>query len=81
MVGLQSALISSSRLPAVIGTGHVPLSSDTGMLPIRRFDDQIGLTDRFIACLHIRQHHLRRLSNPSSKDSYSTACPGYSFTY
>ena len=41
-----------SRLPIVIETRHVQLSSDTGMLPIRQFDDQIGLTDRFIACLN-----------------------------
>ncbi len=41
-----------SRLPIVVEPKDVQVSSDTGILPIRQFDDQIGLTDRFIACLN-----------------------------
>ena len=41
-----------SRLPIVVEPQVVQVSSDTGILPIRQFDDQIGLTDRFIACLN-----------------------------
>jgi hypothetical protein len=40
-----------SRLPIVIEAHDAPVSSDAGILPIRQFDDHIGLTDRFIACL------------------------------
>ena len=40
-----------SRLPIVVESKEVQVSSDTGILPIRQFDDQIGLTDGFIACL------------------------------
>ena len=41
-----------SRLPIVVERKDVQISSDTGILPIRQFDDQIGLTDRFITCLN-----------------------------
>ena len=41
-----------SRLPIVVEPQVVQVSSDTGILPIRQFDDQIGSTDRFIACLN-----------------------------
>jgi hypothetical protein len=41
-----------SRLPIVVEPRVVQVSSDTGILPIRQFDDQIGSTDRFIACLN-----------------------------
>jgi len=41
-----------SRLPIVVEPKNVQVTSDTGILPIRQFDDQIGLTDRFIACLN-----------------------------
>ncbi|UCC32228.1 MAG: transposase [Phycisphaerales bacterium] len=41
-----------SRLPIVVEPHEVQVSSDTGILPIRQFDDQIGLTDRFVACLN-----------------------------
>lgn len=40
-----------SRLPIVVEPKEVSLSSDTGILPIRQFDSQIGFTDRFVACL------------------------------
>lgn len=40
-----------SRLPIVVEAQDTPVSSDAGILPIRQFDDQIGLTGRFIACL------------------------------
>jgi hypothetical protein len=40
-----------SRLPIVVEAHDAPMSSDAGILPIRQFDDQIGLSDRFIACL------------------------------
>ena len=41
-----------SRLPIVVEPRQVRVGSDAGILPIRQFDDQIGLTDRFIACLN-----------------------------
>jgi len=41
-----------SRLPIVIEAHDEQVSSDVGILPIRQFDDQIGLTERFIACLN-----------------------------
>lgn len=41
-----------SRLPIVVEPHEVQVSSDTGILPIRQFDDQIGLTDRLVACLN-----------------------------
>jgi len=39
------------RLPIVVEPTEAQLSSDVGILPIRQFDDQIGFTERFIACL------------------------------
>jgi len=40
-----------SPLPIVVEAHDAPVSSDAGILPIRQFDDHVGLTDRFIACL------------------------------
>jgi hypothetical protein len=40
------------RLPIVVETKDIQVSSDAGILPVRQFDDQIGYTDRFIACLN-----------------------------
>ena len=40
-----------SAMPVVVQAKDVSVSSDTGILPIRQFDEQIGLTDRFITCL------------------------------
>lgn len=39
------------RLPIVVESRSVDVSSDAGILPLRQFDHQIGLTDRFINCL------------------------------
>ena len=39
------------RLPIVVATKDVQVSSDVGIPPIRQFDHQIGLTERLIACL------------------------------
>jgi hypothetical protein len=41
-----------SRLPVVVEPAEAQLSSDIGILPIRQFDDQIGYTQRFTACLN-----------------------------
>ncbi|MEE9184879.1 MAG: IS1380 family transposase [Acidimicrobiia bacterium] len=41
-----------SRLPIVVEPKEVSVSSDTGILPIRQFDSQLGFSDRFIACLN-----------------------------
>lgn len=41
-----------SRLPVVVEAQDVQASSDAGILPLRQFDDQLGLTERFIACLN-----------------------------
>lgn len=40
-----------SRLPVVVEAHDTPVTSDAGILPIRQFDHQIGLTQRFIDCL------------------------------
>jgi len=40
-----------SRLPIVVEPKNVQVSSDTGILAIRQFDDHVGLSERFIACL------------------------------
>ena len=40
------------ELPVVVEARAAPMSSDTGMIVIRQFDDQIGFTERFIACLN-----------------------------
>ena len=37
-----------SRLPIVVEPKEVSVSSDTGILPIRQFDSQIGFTGRFL---------------------------------
>jgi len=41
-----------SRRPIVVEARDVQISSDAGILPLRQFDDQLGLTQRFIACLN-----------------------------
>jgi hypothetical protein len=47
------------RLPIVVEAHDQQISSDVGILPIRQFDDQIGFTDGFIACLNDpREAHL-----------------------
>lgn len=40
------------RLPIEVEVRDVQVSSDAGILPVRQFDDQIGYTQRFIACLN-----------------------------
>jgi hypothetical protein len=39
-------------LPIVVQTSNAPLSSDAGLLPLRQFDERIGLTRQFAAALH-----------------------------
>ncbi|MBM3815366.1 MAG: IS1380 family transposase [Acidimicrobiia bacterium] len=44
-----------SRLPIVVEAHNTLVTSDAGILPLREFDCQIGLTERFIACLEDRR--------------------------
>jgi hypothetical protein len=39
-------------LPVVVEVSAAPLSSDAGLLPIRQFDERIGLTGQFAAALN-----------------------------
>jgi hypothetical protein len=39
-------------LPIVVEPTEAQISGDVGILPLRQFDDQIGFTQRFIACLN-----------------------------
>ena len=39
-------------LPIVVETSNAPLTSDAGLLPLRQFDERIGLTLQFAAALH-----------------------------
>jgi hypothetical protein len=54
-MSLQSAWQLSlgflGNLPIVVEPGQDQLTSDGGLLPIRQFDEQLGLTGRFIAAL------------------------------
>ena len=38
-------------LPIQVETSDAPLSSDAGLLPLRQFDERIGLTRQFAAAL------------------------------
>lgn len=40
-----------SGLPVVTQVRDIAVSSDAGILAIRQFDEQIGLSERFIGCL------------------------------
>ncbi len=39
-------------LPIRVEVSDAPLTSDAGLLPLRQFDDRIGLTTQFAAALH-----------------------------
>ena len=39
------------RLPIIVEAHDTSVTSDAGILPLRQFDRQIGLTERFIDCL------------------------------
>src|SRR5207247_657875 len=55
-VSLQSASLFDldffAPLPIHIEISDAPLSSDAGLLPLRQFDDRIGLTAQFAAALN-----------------------------
>jgi hypothetical protein len=50
--GGTDSLRFSPRTAHRLETQPTLMSSDAGMIPIRQFDDQIGFTERFTACLH-----------------------------
>jgi Transposase DDE domain group 1 len=39
-------------LPIRVEVSDAPLTSDAGLLPLRQFDDRIGLTSQFATALH-----------------------------
>ena len=39
-------------LPIRVEVSDAPLTSDAGLLPLRQFDNRIGLTSQFAAALH-----------------------------
>src|ERR1700747_1875162 len=54
-VSIQSAWQATfdfwSKLPIVVEPSRAQLSSDGGLLPLRQFDEQIGLTQQFADAL------------------------------
>ena len=47
----SSTSISTNSLPIQIEVSDAPLTSDAGLLPLRQFDERIGLTKQFAAVL------------------------------
>ncbi|MBA4191493.1 MAG: hypothetical protein C0467_26235 [Planctomycetaceae bacterium] len=39
-------------LPIQVEVSDAPITSDAGLLPLRQFDQRIGLTQQFAAALH-----------------------------
>jgi Transposase DDE domain group 1 len=48
----SSTSISTSRWPIQVEVSDAPLTSNAGLLPLRQFDQRIGLTSQFAAALH-----------------------------
>lgn len=48
----QLSLDFLPSLPIKFEVSSAPLSTDAGLLPVRQFDEQIGLTERFARALH-----------------------------
>ena len=55
-MSLQSAPLFDldffGALPIQVEISDAPLTSDAGLLPLRQFDDRIGLTAQFAAALN-----------------------------
>jgi hypothetical protein len=61
-VTIQTAPLSFdffAPLPIVVETCPAPLTSDAGLLPLRQFDERIGLSAAFAAALHDPRHPRR----------------------
>ncbi len=61
----QICFDSFSRLPIVVESKDVQVSSDTGILPIRQFDDQIGSTTL---------DHPRPIDEPRAQEDHGKPC-------
>src|SRR4051794_10458081 len=57
---LEGSFSFFHSLPIIVQSAAVQLSSDAGLLPIRQFDQLIGLTNSFADCLHDPRHPDRR---------------------
>ena len=54
-------------LPIVVEPSNTQLSSDGGLLPIRQFDEQIGLTHQFAdVCWHDLPRHAKLVNKPAA---------------
>jgi hypothetical protein len=50
--GWQKVFDFFARKPVVVEPVEAQMSSDAGLLPIRQFDERIGMTGQFAAALH-----------------------------
>jgi hypothetical protein len=62
-------------LPTVVEACSAPLTSDAGLLPLRQFDERIGLSAQFAAALHDPRDP-RRVEHSFLEGSWQLAAPG-----
>ena len=64
-------------LPIQIEVSEAPLTSDAGLLPLRQFDERIGLTKQFAS--GTRRTHRNGCSRGSGIEPVPGRCPGLSW--